>query len=533
MRVNASTASNPIAPLSLAGKAPAWLDPHVLRLLGLVCLGQVLLWSLAFGLSYRAPELDSAEQFVWAFSLESGYWKHPPGPSWIMHALIWVFGPSVALPFVATQTSIVLALALTWRLGCEFMSPSRSLIAMALSSLVTYHNMGGDSFNHNTALLPFQAATVLLFFLATRRGAWHLWALTGLFAGLSMLVKYVAVLPLAGLLLYFVLDRSLHRRSQWLGLLLAVGVFATVIAPHLLWLAETRFMPFRYAQAVARAQPGALAALGGLADFAWIQLLRLLPFLLGLWLVLTPRRGGAPRGAATLPAIAAGDRLFVWIVGLAPLVLTMLIGLLGETELQSRWGANAFLMTGVLTMTTLRRTDTPWMLQRTLVAVAVTHLVLSLGMTLAKTALADQLHWRTRANFPGAVLAHEARQTWAAHTHVPLRLVVSDIWLGGNIIANNRQRVAVLIDGHHLKSPWVKDDAVDRCGALILDDLTEDSHGRAAPNPALDALMARADVTGTWSLPWADHVSQNTSSERGLIRWGIIQPRSAKGCKLK
>jgi len=38
----------------------------------LLCAAQVLLWSLAFGLTYSAPELDGAEQFVWSFSLESG-----------------------------------------------------------------------------------------------------------------------------------------------------------------------------------------------------------------------------------------------------------------------------------------------------------------------------------------------------------------------------------------------------------------------------------------------------------------------------
>lgn len=513
--------------------APPRDDRHVLALLVLLCVGQVLLWGLAFGLSYKAPEIDSAEQFVWAFSLENGYWKHPPLPSWIMHVLLQVFGPSVTLPFIATQASIVIALALTWRLGCEFLSPARSLIAVALTSLVTYHNMGGDCFNHNTALLPFQAATVLLFYLSTRRGAWHLWALTGLFAGLSMLVKYVAMLPLAGLLLYFVLDRSLHQRRQWLGLLLAAGVFALVVLPHALWLTSTNFMPFHYAQAVARAQPGVLATLGGLADFSFTQLQRVLPFLVGLWFVFARRRGSAPADAAALPTIAAGDRLFVWVAAPAPLVGAILIGLFSQTELQSRWGTNAFLLSGILAMVILRRADTALTLRRTLTAVAVTHLVLSLGMTLAKTALADQLHMRTRANFPGAVMAQQARDTWAAHTKVPLRLVVSDIWLGGNIVANSAQRVAVLIDGHHFKSPWVKDGAVADCGALVLNDLTADGAGHGAPNPAIDALMARADVTGTWTLPWARPPAQPGTPERGVIRWGIVKPRTATGCTLR
>ena len=44
--------------------------------LAVFCVLQVVLWSLAFGLTYSAPEMDSAEQFVWSFSVESGYWKH-------------------------------------------------------------------------------------------------------------------------------------------------------------------------------------------------------------------------------------------------------------------------------------------------------------------------------------------------------------------------------------------------------------------------------------------------------------------------
>ena len=75
----------------------------------LLALAQALLWSLAFSLVYKAPALDGAEQFVWAFSLENGYWKHPPLPSWILHGLMEVFGPSVALSFVTTQLGVLVS----------------------------------------------------------------------------------------------------------------------------------------------------------------------------------------------------------------------------------------------------------------------------------------------------------------------------------------------------------------------------------------------------------------------------------------
>ena len=520
---------------SLPALRPAFDQRRVGWLVLLLCVGQVLLWGLTAGLSYSAPEVDSAEQFVWAFSMESGYWKHPPLPSWIMHALLQVFGPSLLLPFIATQTCIVIALALTWRLGNEFMSPLRSLIAMALTSLVTYHNLGGDSFNHNTVLLPFQAATVLLFYLASRRQAWHLWALTGLFAGLAMLVKYVMLLPLGGLLLYFALDRSLHTRRALLGLLLAVGVFALVLVPHLLWLRATNFMPFRYAHEVTRELPGLLATLQSLAGFLFTQVLRLLPFVVGLVLTTLPWRRAerAARQAGPAATLAHNDRLFVWVVGCTPLLFTMGIGLFSETALQARWGTNAFLLTGLLAMVLTRGAETPLMLRRCLQVVIVMQVVLCLAQTLSKTVIADRFERRTRANFPGAVLAANAQRTWAEHTDARLRLVVSDIWLGGNIVANSPKRLAVLIDGYHFKSPWVQDKAVDQCGALILDDTTADQADHAAPNPALDALMARAQFTGTWTLPWARPKLRADSPERGVIRWGIILPDPKQICELR
>jgi 4-amino-4-deoxy-L-arabinose transferase-like glycosyltransferase len=498
----------------------------------LFALAQALLWSLAFTFTYKAPALDGAEQFVWAFSLENGYWKHPPLPSWILHGLMQLFGPSLALSFVTTQIGVTLALLLTWRLGCQFMSPRRSLIAMALTSLVDYHTIGADSFNHNTALLPFQAAMVLAFYRASREGQWRWWAAAGLTAGLATLVKYVALLPIAGLLAAFAVDRAMHCRRQLLGLALAFVVFAIVLTPHAIWLQQTDFLPFHYARAVAQPAPGFTDGMQGLFDFVLIQMIRALPLLIGVAIVMSTRPSDG--GSASLersPAPSRRDTRFLWIAGLSPIALTLAVGLLTNTTLQSRWGANAFLLSGWLAMSALSRPDTPAMLRRCLRFTAVSHLVLCLGFTLSKTVLSEHLQRRTRANFPGAVLAQSAQSTWRAHTSAPLRVVVSDIWLGGNLVANNARPLAVLIDGHHLKSPWVKEQAVTDCGALVLDDQTADAAGHGEPHPALDALMRRADVTGTWELPWAAGPQHPGGS--GEVRWGIILPAREGACTLR
>ena len=514
---------------------PPWRDRRTLAIVALLCIGQVALWGLAAGLLYKAPEIDSAEQFVWAYSLQAGYWKHPPLPSWLMHGLLQLFGPSVALPFVATQACIVVALALTWRLGCEVMSTRRSLIAMALTSLVTYHNIGGDSFNHNTVLLPFQAALVLAFYLAARRGSWRWWALTGAFAGLAMLVKYVALLPIAALLLYALLDRRLHTRRTAFGLLLAAGVALGVMAPHLQWLVATDFLPFRYAREVSRSLPGVGATVLSLGGFAAIQVLRLLPFFAGLGVTLWRRPvDDLAMAHSHLPIpepMPASDRLFVTVVGLAPLVITMAIGLFSETALQARWGTNAFLLTGLCAMTWLARADSAAMLRRCLQFVIAAQVVLCLGQTLAKTVVAEHLGRGTRANFPGALLAQQAQQAWQTHTDAPLRLLVTDIWLAGNIIAHRAQTTAVLIDGDAAKSPWVGAADVDGCGAFVLDGTKVDG---APPNAAIEALLARADASGVWTLPWSSGKGPGARADAApvVIRWGIVKPRAGVACGL-
>ena len=458
-------------------------------------------------------------------------------PSWIMHVLVQAFGPSIALPFVATQVCIVIALALTWRLGCEFMSSQRALIAMALTSLVTYHNLGGDNFNHSLVGLPFQAATVLFFYRATRRGGWHWWALAGLFGGLGLLVKYVALLPLAGLVLYLVLDSSQHHRRTVQGLAVATVVFVVVLLPHALWLWQTDFLPFKYAHTAALHLDSWSAVARNLVDFGFMQWVRTLPFLACLTYVFWPRKAASPATvtslqAELLPVLPAQDRLFLWVCALSPLLLTAIFGLVSHTEVLSRWGTNGFLCSGLLVMALVRRVDTPQMLRRVLVFVVATHVVLSVGMTLSKTVLADHLHRQTRANFPGAVLAQNAMQVWKARTDAPLRLVVSDIWLGGNIVANSPQRVAVLIDGYMLRSPWVDADAVRDCGALVLDNQTTGATGASDNSPALNALMARATVTGVWNLPWAVSQQEATDSATGVIRWGLIAPAVPGACKI-
>ena len=505
----AATATPAASARGLAVPVGAWVA--VLAVL------YVLAWGGGMAWSHRSPSLDNAEQLVWAYAMEAGYWKHPPLPSWILHGLLQVFGPSVALPFFATQACVVIALALTWRLGCEFMSPAWSLVAAGLTSLVSYHGYGADAYNHNSVLLPFQAAATLFFYLALRRERWSLWLLAGLFAGLSMLVKYVAVFPLAALLLYMAFDRAVQTRRHFIGLGLAAAVGLAVCLPHLAWLWANDFLPLHYMHSVTAPTGGFGASAVSLAEFLGGQLLRILALLAVLAWAL--RR----RGAATAPGMPAKDRLFLWCAGALPLALISGYGFATETELLARWGSNVFLLAGWLALDAVRRRPLPGkvaMLRGVLVAQLVTWVAVIVIGPMA----GERLHLRGRTEFPGELLAALARHTWREHTATPLRIVVSDIWLAGNVAAHGRAPIAVLIDGEPTRAPWVHEADIARCGALVLQ-----RAGDKGETGAVTRWLAQAALHGEWSLPWT---GKGHASDDVRVHWGIVPPGDGRGCTL-
>ena len=57
--------------------------------------------------------------------------------------------------------------------------------------------------------------------------------------------------------------------------------------------------------------------------------------------------------------------------------------------------------------------------------------------------------------------------------------------------------------------------------------------GKTSLIEALLALMARADASGTWVLPWARPKLRADGPDRGVIHWAIIKPQTGAACALR
>jgi len=487
---------------------PAWLVPALL--MGMVCL-----WVGLLTLSHRAPDLDSLEELVWASSFEWGYTKHPPLPSWLLYPLTWLFGKPIWLPFLAAQSLTALSLYLIWRMGCEWVSPARALIAVLALSTSTYFSLRASIYNHNTVQLWSVVAATLLYYRALKYGRWRTWAGLGLVTGIAFLTKYSIVVQLAAFGLFALVQGQWRRIAFWQGVALAGAVMLVVISPHLAWLVSHDFAPIHYYNSRAAAQTGNV--LGEAFSFLLNQLGRNSPMLL-VWLALfgwNRQTDGALRQPAYVRQMNAWDRSFLLWVGLAPLCLTLLIALLTGTRLvASSWATTFFILYGFFIFWWLSG-DVARNLKRSLVLVITVHVLLALGYALARGPLAIATGRAARSTFPGAALAAQLHAQWQAHVpDTPLRLIAADTWLGGNIAMHISPKTKVLIQADYQKSPWVDAARALDCGALIVW-----SPEIATPSQALMQLREQA--------PWQGVLQQRWSSERSrllTLQWGILPP---------
>ncbi len=477
-------------------------------------LGISLGWALLCALSHAAPDLDSMEELVWSASLELGYTKHPPLPTWFMYFASQLLGRPVWLPFLLGQLSSALGLWFVWRLGCELTSPWRAFMATLLVSVSMYFALRATIYNHDTAQLWTISASIWLFYRALRNQKSSSWLWLGLFAGLALLTKYSALIQFFAFFVY-ILRTGLWRQDKiWQGIIQAAVVFLLVISPHLLWLVQHQFAPFLYADDSLHAI-NRWAAFKSLLLFSLDQVARLAPMLVLLlvWLLWYKSKGNQGPGQAAnqddfnasakpepryWTLLAPSDRQFLLWVGLTPFLSTLLVALLSGSKLEASWASTFFILFGFYAMGYMRGAQTE-QLRRILILALCLHALMAVSYALARGPLADFKGYAARSNYPAAQLAQLALQHWQEHqSGRPLRVVAANTWLGGNIAIHTGAQTRVYIDAEDAQSPWFTPGRALDCGALV----AYSPNGKGSASAALMDLYRQAPFKGVDKLRW-------------------------------
>ena len=84
-------------------------------------------WLWLLDRAVLAPPTDNIEQLIWVRSLEWGYYKHPPLPTWLLWPVAQLMGGTAWATYVMGAACALGAFALMWRLLRD--TPALSYVA--------------------------------------------------------------------------------------------------------------------------------------------------------------------------------------------------------------------------------------------------------------------------------------------------------------------------------------------------------------------------------------------------------------------
>lgn len=423
----------------------------------------VLAWTLAPALIRKNLPLDSIEGTLWGQQWQLGYDKNPFLNGWLTAIAGNLSHPSGWMVYLFSQLSVGLCFWAVWRLGKAIMPTAYALVSVVLLEAVQYYNFHAIDFNDNTLELSTWGLATYAFYLALKSGRVKHWVLWGVFAALGMMAKYYTLVLLASmgllLLIHPVYRKQLTTAAPYVG----VFVFATICAPHVWWLFHHDFITVRYVFERADAVPHWSNHFIFPLKFIWQQMEVFLPalFIYGLLFL-------GKRPCREKLTIARDDRLFLFVVGVGPILLTGLLSLVCGTMLRAGWGMPLQSLWPLVLLSVLA----PRLSRLKLISfMCGMFLLIAAAVVFYRDSLVHSPD-ASSANFPGQTIATLLTEEWHTAFHQPLVYVAGSRWIGGNIEYYSSDRPNVFVEWDVTRAPWINLNDLNKKGAIFVWDVT-------------------------------------------------------------
>ena len=472
----------------------------------------IFVWTLLPSLFCRNAPLDVVEAISWGREWQLGYYKHPSLAFWLANSAYLVCGGRLWGIFLLKST-----LDCSRSLGGlayrgRSIGRTRSAGRLHLLEGVIYFNFTSPEFNPNVLELALWPLIILFAWRAIGSGAGGAspvrnWVGLGVCVGLGLFAKYYTAVLLISLLIFLITDREARRLWRHSGPYLSIATALAVFSPHAWWMLHTRLETVNYAMTRTAAHQTQWTHLTSPLKFSGAQLLALLPMLVA-FLILFGWWKPDPAFRSSLKA-----RLLLASV-LGPFFLTLLLSAIFNWQLLSMWGTPLWSFLPLLLLWFNRKPDfCRSRFQQISIAAVLLMVLLGVAFVVPLTAGPYISGKPVKALFGGEQLGREITQHWHQAVGTPLRIVVGNTWMAGNVAFYSPDRPSVLTDGNFSLSPWVSHDDLRTHGAVVV------WEGRQPP-AAYDQLFPQMQLQEPVHVAWHTraHVADTT------VYWAIFAP---------
>jgi len=482
-------------------------------------------WTALPTLLYANLPLDLIEALTYGREWQLGYDKLPPLPWWLVEIMHRGFGTDAAY-YALAQAVVIIAFAAVFATARPLVGATGALVAVLIIDGMHYFQYTAVKFNHDVIQLPFWGLAGYAFHAALKRGRIGHWLLLGFAFGGALWAKYFVVVLVAPYALFLIFDRDARRALATVGPWLALAVALVIAAPHVIWLFQSDFLPFAYAEARAAPVRGGIDHIVHPAVFAGSQMFFLLPsFFIAAALLwpLWPRPGKSPLplmgrslGSGHAEAADAFDRRIVTLLAFGPGLTMIVLTAMSGRGTFAMWGYPLWLYLGLWIVLTVRSLLDRDRISRVVAAWGAVFAVFA-GVFIVNYTVLPLIDHRYRAVFfPGDKLAADLTQRFHAATGEPLRYVIGSMWDGGNLAHYSPDQPQVLIDGLPRRAPWIDLNDLRAKGAVVV--WTGGDTGHLPPQFA--AIAGNAEVGTPFDLP----MRRGTGEVH--VGWAILKPQA-------
>ncbi|MEO0255494.1 MAG: glycosyltransferase family 39 protein [candidate division WOR-3 bacterium] len=182
---------------------------------------------------------DEAYYFLWSSNLDLSYFDHPPMVAYLIKiSKIFLGDNELGVRFPAFFLGLIFLLILV--LIFIEIDKTKILTSIYVSSLILIFSVGGVVITPDTPMALFIILT-FYFLLKSEKKPFFLY-LAAISYGLSLLSKYVSILILPSIILFFFQKKKLFSKEIFLFLLISLLIFS----PCIIWNLMNDFVSFKF-----------------------------------------------------------------------------------------------------------------------------------------------------------------------------------------------------------------------------------------------------------------------------------------------
>jgi 4-amino-4-deoxy-L-arabinose transferase-like glycosyltransferase len=194
-------------------------------------------------------ELRTDEAYYWTWSKENvlSFLDHPPMIAWFIRFGTAIFGDTnLGVRFAGILAMLVTQLLLADIVRRVTHDLRAIVLAVLMPEAALYYGLLMAKVSPDTALIPFAVAMVWALVRLAESGDARWWLAAGVFAGLSLLSKFTAIMLLPAVLAFMLVPdwrrRWLLSPYPWIAALIALVLFS----PVLIWNAQHDWASFKF-----------------------------------------------------------------------------------------------------------------------------------------------------------------------------------------------------------------------------------------------------------------------------------------------